>query len=63
MDYSHHQLANKDQKGDAAEMRTFVSNWSDRKELHDIEHSGDKDPHKQGPNSYADNTNSYDQRA
>lgn len=54
--------ASAQQKGRAAEMRTFVSG-SARSDLNKIVHSGDKDPHKYGKNQFADPSNSYDPKA
>lgn len=50
------------QKGEAAGLRTYVDKKTS-KELSDIVHSGDRNPHKHGYNKYADPTNSYDEEA
>lgn len=51
------------QKGQAAELRTFVDNKADYQALSYILHSGDDNPHKYGHNPFADSTNSYDPKA
>ncbi len=43
-------------------MRDYVTG-KDRNDLNKIVHSGDRDPHKHGHNSFADKTNSYDPKA
>ena len=62
--YGYQACGSAEQKGLAAEWRTFQPHGSPGwKELSQIVHSGDKNPHKYGPNPYADKTNSYDPKA
>jgi flagellar basal body rod protein FlgG len=52
------------QKGRAGEMRTATgTNKQTRNDLHLINHSGDKNLHKKGHNTFGDQTNSYDKEA
>ena len=51
------------QKGEAAEMRTYVTDKATFAACSNVVHSGDQNPHKHGPNPYADKTNSFDPAA
>jgi len=60
--YSQGGGASTNQKGRAAELRTYTKG-KERQQLNHIVHSGDVNPHKHGYNPFADKNNKYDKKA